>query len=118
MYPLPDCKSLATYGLLMPCAGSLRCHHLQTCGDTAAGAAFQANLQDPRFKSLFSSADFALDPTDPRFKQLEGSKAIARTVSNHQQQQQAQGTASASLIAQPSRNGMDTQVSPMAAEVS
>ena len=55
----------------------------------SAGKGFQANLQDPRFKSLFTSADYALDPTDPRFKQLDGSKAVAQTVAKQHQQHQA-----------------------------
>jgi hypothetical protein len=31
------------------------------------GAGFAVDLDDPRFKGLFASPDFALDPTDPRF---------------------------------------------------
>ena len=38
---------------------------------------FQVNLNDPRFARLFTSHDFALDPTDPRFKTQDGAAAIA-----------------------------------------
>lgn len=40
-----------------------------------------ANLDDPRFISLFTSSDFALDPTDPRFaKAGPGAEMIAAEV--------------------------------------
>lgn len=35
--------------------------------DEIGGAGFAVDLDDPRFKGLFASPDFALDPTDPRF---------------------------------------------------
>ena len=53
----------------------------------AAGKGFQPDLQDPRFMSLFTSADYALDPTDPRFQQTDGSKSIADKVATQRQQQ-------------------------------
>ena len=81
-----------------------------TCDDNAqtsivcsAGKGFQANLQDPRFNSLFTSADYALDPTDPRFKQQDGSKAVAQTVAHQQQQRQANGSAPGFTAAAPSK---------------
>ena len=54
-----------------------------------AGKGFEANLEDPRFKSLFTSADFALDPTDPRFQQADGSNNIAKAVAQQRQQKAA-----------------------------
>lgn len=59
-----------------------------------AGKVFEANLQDPRFKSLFTSADYALDPTDPRFQQADGSSTIAKAVSKQRQQHTANPLAS------------------------
>ena len=70
---------------------------------TIAGKGFQANLQDPRFESLFTSADYALDPTDPRFKQLDGSKAVAQTVANQHQQRQANGHSLGFPASEPSK---------------
>ncbi len=55
----------------------------------AAGKGFQPDLQDPRFKSLFTSADYALDPTDPRFQQIDGSKSIAQEVATQRKHQAA-----------------------------
>lgn len=55
----------------------------------AAGKGFQPDLQDPRFKSLFTSADYALDPTDPRFQQIDGSKIIAQEVATQRKHQVA-----------------------------
>lgn len=54
--------------------------------DLGQGKGFEANLQDSRFNSLFTSADFALDPTDPRFQQAEGSTSIAKAVAQQRQQ--------------------------------
>ena len=62
-----------------------------------AGKAFQPNLQDARFKSLFTSADFALDPTDPRFTQTEGSNSIAQQVAKQRKQRLAEHTVHATL---------------------
>ena len=37
----------------------------------------QVDVSDPRFQGLFSSQDYALDPTDPQFAKTAGSAAIA-----------------------------------------
>lgn len=81
--------------------------HAQTSIVWSAGKGFQANLQDPRFNSLFTSADYALDPTDPRFKQLDGSKAVAQTVAHQQQRRQAHGSAPGFTAAAPSKKGVE-----------
>ena len=44
-------------------------------GAAAGGASFNVNLADQRFAALYSSHDFALDPTDPRFSTSSGAKA-------------------------------------------
>ena len=81
------------------------CHHQErfwTFAAIHAGQVFQPNLQDPRFKSLFTSADFALDPTDPRFQQADGSSTIAKAVSKQRQQHAANspdGTTAAAAAA-------------------
>ena len=36
----------------------------------------QVNVGDPRFQGLFTSQDFALDPTDPQFSKAPGAPAI------------------------------------------
>ena len=36
----------------------------------------QVDVRDPRFQSLFTSEDFALDPTDPQFAKAGGSAVI------------------------------------------
>ena len=59
---------------------------------------FEANLQDPRFKSLFTSADYALDPTDPRFQQADGSSTIAKAVSKQRQQHAAAAVGDAKAV--------------------
>jgi len=33
---------------------------------------FKMDVEDPRFKRLFESHEFAIDPTNPRFKKTEG----------------------------------------------
>lgn len=37
---------------------------------------FKVETQDPRFKALFESHEYAIDPTNPRFKGTEGMKAL------------------------------------------
>lgn len=37
---------------------------------------FKVETQDPRFKALFESHDYAIDPTNPRFKKTEAMNAI------------------------------------------
>ena len=37
---------------------------------------FKVETEDPRFKALFESHEFAIDPTNPRFKGTEGMKAL------------------------------------------
>lgn len=64
--------------MLIKCACSL-----------AVGKGFRPDLQDPRLKSLFTSADYALDPTDPRFQQIDGSKSIAQEVATQRKHQVA-----------------------------
>lgn len=44
--------------------------------DAAVGAGFKVNLDDPRFKDLYASADYALDPTDPRFAKAGPAAAV------------------------------------------
>ncbi len=43
-----------------------------------AGSKFEVNVKDSRFDALFTSSDFALDPTDPRYKATEGAKSIQK----------------------------------------
>ena len=35
-------------------------------------------MKDSRFDALFTSSDYALDPTDPRYKGTEGAKSIQK----------------------------------------
>ncbi|KAK3706921.1 pre-rRNA-processing protein esf1 [Vermiconidia calcicola] len=42
----------------------------------AGAEKFEVETQDPRFKALFESHEFAIDPTNPRFKGTEGMKAL------------------------------------------
>jgi hypothetical protein len=37
---------------------------------------FQVDSQDPRFKALFESHEFAIDPTNPKFKSTRGMKTL------------------------------------------
>lgn len=37
---------------------------------------FKVQTEDPRFKALFESHEYAIDPTNPRFKKTEGMKAL------------------------------------------
>lgn len=37
---------------------------------------FEMDTQDPRFKALFESHEFAIDPTNPRFRGTKGMKAL------------------------------------------
>lgn len=78
---------------------------------------FEANLQDPRFKSLFTSADYALDPTDPRFQQADGSSTIAKAVSKQRQQHATDAAAGATTVAtsnlSQAPNAMQQQVEVM-----
>ena len=46
--------------------------------------ALQVDVEDPRFKSLFTSHHYALDPTDPRFQTSVGSAAIAAEAKRRQ----------------------------------
>lgn len=69
-----------------------------------AGQVFQPNLQDPRFKSLFTSSDFALDPTDPRFQQADGSTTIAKAVAKQRQQHAADAPAFTTAAVHASNN--------------
>jgi hypothetical protein len=48
--------------------------------DLDGAAAFKSNLEDPRFADLFTSADFALDPTNPRFIKEKGLAHLAKEV--------------------------------------
>ncbi|KAK3070805.1 pre-rRNA-processing protein esf1 [Teratosphaeriaceae sp. CCFEE 6253] len=41
-----------------------------------ATPAFNVDSQDPRFKALFESHEYAIDPTNPKFKGTEGMKAL------------------------------------------
>lgn len=72
-----------------------------------AGKGFQPNLQDPRFKSLFTSADYALDPTDPRFQQIDGSKGVAKEVATQRQHHAAQRPAGARPVQAVGSNGLE-----------
>ena len=44
--------------------------------DEKGGEGFQLETQDPRFKALFESHEFAIDPTNPRFKGTQGMRAL------------------------------------------
>ncbi len=81
-----------------------------------AGKGFQPNLQDPRFKSLFTSADYALDPTDPRFQQIDGSKSIAKEVATQRQHHAADQPADTGAVA-PASNGHQELQTKLAAEL-
>ena len=52
---------------------------MDTCQQSqSAGAKFAVDVKDTRFGALFTSPDFALDPTDPRYKATEGAKSIQK----------------------------------------
>ncbi|KAK4900623.1 pre-rRNA-processing protein esf1 [Elasticomyces elasticus] len=46
----------------------------EEAADTGPG--FNVDSQDPRFKALFESHEYAIDPTNPRFKGTEGMKVL------------------------------------------
>jgi len=41
-------------------------------GAEAVDAGFEMETEDPRFKAVFESHEYAIDPTNPRFKKTEG----------------------------------------------
>ncbi|KAK5125295.1 pre-rRNA-processing protein esf1 [Cryomyces antarcticus] len=41
-----------------------------------AAPGFEMDVQDPRFRGLYESHEFAIDPTNPRFKGTEGMKKL------------------------------------------
>lgn len=45
-------------------------------GEEAAKDDFKVEAEDPRFKALFDSHEYAIDPTNPRFKSTEGMKGL------------------------------------------
>ena len=46
-------------------------------GEAVEGAeTFQVNAEDPRFKGLFESHEYAIDPTNPKYKATQGMKAL------------------------------------------
>lgn len=49
------------------------------------------DVGDSRFAALYTSPEFALDPTDPRFKAGESSNAIIREAAQRKQKQKLQG---------------------------
>jgi hypothetical protein len=44
--------------------------------DEAVKDDFKVEAEDPRFKALFDSHEYAIDPTNPRFKGTEGMKSL------------------------------------------
>ena len=44
--------------------------------EDAAKDDFKVQAEDPRFKALFDSHEYAIDPTNPRFKSTEGMKSL------------------------------------------
>ena len=62
--------------------------------EEASGAGFKVNLDDPRFKSLLTAPEFALDPTDPRFaKAGPGAVQIAAEVTKRRGKKSASAAA-------------------------
>ncbi|OMP86781.1 Pre-rRNA-processing protein esf1, partial [Diplodia seriata] len=45
-------------------------------GEVEDQEGFQMDTRDPRFKALFESHEFAIDPTNPRFRGTKGMKAL------------------------------------------
>lgn len=45
-------------------------------GEEAVKDDFKVEAEDPRFKALFDSHEYAIDPTNPRFKSTEGMKSL------------------------------------------
>ena len=44
--------------------------------EEAAKDDFKVEAEDPRFKALFDSHEYAIDPTNPRFKGTDGMKSL------------------------------------------
>lgn len=44
--------------------------------DDAVKDEFKVEAEDPRFKALFDSHEYAIDPTNPRFKSTQGMKSL------------------------------------------
>lgn len=53
-----------------------------------AGHGLALDTTDARFQPMFTSPDFALDPTDPRYKQLEATGATARVAAERRRREQ------------------------------
>lgn len=119
-----SCKAVAPLFVVHSHLLAVTRHHIEgflTSSVLCAGKVFEANLQDPRFKSLFTSADYALDPTDPRFQQADGSSTIAKAVSKQRQQHtDAAGSAKAvdtsNLSQAPNAVQQHTEVMPGVAD--
>lgn len=52
---------------------------------TVAGG-FKVDLEDPRFRDMFTSHHFALDPTDPRYVRSDATEVGARRAGGCAQQ--------------------------------
>lgn len=57
------------------------------------GDSFALDQQDSRFASVYSSADFAIDPTDPKFRRTAGSEAILAQVQRKHADREAKSAA-------------------------
>ena len=57
--------------------------------DDAERDNFKADLSDPRFKEIFESHDFAIDPSNSEFKQTETTKKILQERANRRKQNSA-----------------------------
>lgn len=55
-----------------------------------ADAGFHVNLEDDRFRALFTSPDFALDPTDPRYGKQGAAAGMAKQIAAKRLKQPAQ----------------------------
>eukprot|EP00951_Prasinocladus_malaysianus_P042728 scaffold522523_cov46-Prasinocladus_malaysianus.AAC.1 len=68
-----------------------------------AGDGFKADLDDSRFKAIYSDPRFALDPTDPDYQRTSGAADLAKEVASRRRA--AASTPSAVTATAPAETG-------------
>ena len=69
---------------------------------------FKVEAEDPRFKALFDSHEYAIDPTNPRFKSTEGMKNLLEEGRKKRKREDREG-AGEEVVAKKGKGGKESK---------
>jgi hypothetical protein len=77
--------------------------------EDAAKDEFKVEAEDPRFKALFDSHEYAIDPTNPRFKSTQGMKSLLEEGRKKRKREDREGGGDDAVVVKKGKGGREAK---------